>query len=185
MWLPGAETIWFSHDPCIAVQIVEWKIKDEVNCSWTETELEQSKLHELYCTYKNLIRDLKCWNFKLIGKSNNHGHLHCSYKNSGKSFSDFHSVKRRLHWLKNYFRQKFTSIPGLLLWKFVWDCFALLRDFVLLPLHWGDWAPVLPEEAFPMKSLRTGDIFCCCSIKGRARCRIQLPGRTCQSRSWT
>ena len=185
MWLPGAETTWFSHDPCFAVPTVEWKIKGEVNYSWTETELEQSKLHELYYTCKNLIAwissvetsnsservmtmDIYTAVIKILGKAS----LISILWDGGctgwkiildKNFFPFqgsccgNSFGTVLHYCGISFSFPCTEVTGLLFYQ--------KKHF-----QWNHWERVISSAVVASKA---------------SGCGIQLPGRTCRSRSWT
>ena len=97
-------------------------------------------------------------------------------KKTEESFSDCHSVKRRLNWWKNYFRQELLS----------WALDGEIRlGLVCIAGGFRFFFPctevVVVEDALPMKSLRMSDVFCCSVVvpSKAARCRFQLPGQTC------
>jgi len=73
--------------------------------------VQQSKLHGLFCTGKNLTAVFSSQRSNSSGIVIIVDILHYSYKNTGESFSDRHSVriKRRLNWWKNYFPQELLS----------------------------------------------------------------------------
>ena len=115
-----------------------WYVHRRVN-SWMKNQ-KRSK-SKLNCTrtvfwVKTLLQCSKCSKLKLIGKSNNCGHLHYSCKNTGESFFDRHAVKRRLNLLKNYFLQEPLS-RALENLEIRMGLVGTALDFVFFPLHWS------------------------------------------------
>ena len=164
--------ISWSHHKCTAVRTVEWKIKSEANYSWTEFTVIQTSRPVLYGE-KPYCSVLRCSKFKLVGKSNNCGHLHFICKNTRESFSDRHAVKRKLNWSKN-FRQEQLSLTlgiGLLC---CWISFSFPYTEVALEedqkthFQWNQWERVTFSVVVPLKAIRC-----------RTQLPTQLPGQTC------
>ena len=144
------------------------KNQKRTNKSWTEfTIIQTSRI--VYYELKRYCSVLKCSKFKLIRRSDNYGHLHYSCKNTGERFSDRHTVKRRLNWLKNYFR----AFPGSWYGNSSGICrhscwisfsFPVCTEVALgrRPLcQWNHWERVTSSVVVPSKA---------------TNCRTQLPG---------
>ena len=126
--------ISWSHDKCIAVRIVERKIKSAANYSWTEFTVIQTLRYVFYrdnltavspsvqCSNSSgrvIIVDIYTTVEKILGKAS----LIAMPWNGGSEMVEKLFSKR-------------TAVPDLLC-KFVWDWSALLLDLVFFPLHWS------------------------------------------------
>lgn len=68
------------------------------------------------------------------------GHLQYSCKNTGERFFDRHTVKRRLNWLKNYFR----AFPG----SWYGNSSGISRHSCLISFSFPSFEVALPEDPF-------------------------------------